>query len=309
MGTGHYSSKTYNAVTSARNYATKQASQIFSASLSNNMNPAMLKNGLRECRDSTDHPFSLPVMVFVDVTGSMGEIPYRLIQVKFPYMMDTLISHGVDDAQICFGAIGDHISDEVPLQIGQFEQDTTKLIDSLSDIYIEGCGGGQAMESYPLAWYIAAYHTSTDSYEKRGIKGFLFTIGDESFHPSYNGEFIRHLTGIQEAPATYSAEQLYAAASEKYHIFHIHVEDGSYSKRHIEKKWKNLLGELFLVLDKSDNVAELIGTTVSVINGADMDTILKSFSNSTASGVSKALAKINLFKNYGCNDGDTIITL
>lgn len=309
MGTGHYSSRTYNTVTSARNYGTKSASQIFSDSLKDTMNPGLLKNGMRECRDSIDHPYSVPVMVFVDVTGSMGQIPYHLIQDKFPGMMDTLISHGVNDAQICFGAIGDHISDHVPLQIGQFEQDTTKLVDGLADIYIEGNGGGQAMESYPLAWYVAGYHTSTDAYEKRGMKGFLFTIGDESFHPQYNGRFIRNLMGIKETPANYSAEQLYNTASEKYHVFHIHVEDGSYSSGYVEDKWKKLLGERFLVLNDSNNIAELIGTTVSVINGADMDNILKSFDKSTASNVSKALAKIDLLVPNRYNSGLSIITL
>lgn len=309
MGTGHYSSRTYNAVTSARNYGTKSANQIFSDSLKDTMNPAMLKNGMRECRDSADHPYSVPVMVFVDVTGSMGQIPYHLIQNKFPKMMDTLILHGVNDAQICFGAIGDHISDNVPLQIGQFEQETTKLVDSLADIYIEGCGGGQAMESYPLAWYAAGYHTSTDAYEKRGMKGFLFTIGDESFHSDYNGRFIQNLMGMKETPANYTAEQLYHAALEKYHVFHIHVEDGSYHASYIEDKWKRLLGERFLVLKDSDNIAELIGTTVSVINGADMDKILKSFDNTTASNISTALAKIDSLVPDRYNDGGSVITL
>ena len=295
MGTGHYSSRTYNAVTSARSYATKSANQIFSDSLKDTMNPAMLKNGIRECRDSMDHPYSVPIMIFVDVTGSMGGIPYNLIQNKFPQMMDTLVGHGVNDAQICFGAIGDHISDMVPLQIGQFEQETVKLVDGLADIYIEGGGGGQAMESYPLAWYIAGYHTSIDSYEKRGLKGFLFTIGDESFHPDYNGKFIRQMMGMKEAPQGYSAKQLYATASEKYHIFHVHVEDGSYSSKRIGHDWKQLLGERFLTLKDSNNIAELIGTTVSVINGADMDRILKSFDRSTAADISKTLSKINCF--------------
>ena len=295
MGTGHYSSRTYNAVTSARNYATKSADQIFSGSLRDTMNPAMLKNGIRECRDSSDHPFSVPVMVFVDVTGSMGSIPYNLIQNKFPKMMDTLVGHGVSDAQICFGAIGDHISDAVPLQIGQFEQETVKLVDSLADIYIEGGGGGQTMESYPLAWYIAGYHTSIDSYEKRGLKGFLFTVGDESFHQDYSGRFIGQMMGSKEAPQNYSAKQLFATASEKYHIFHIHVEDGSYSSSRIGKEWKELLGERFLTLKDSSFVAELIGTTVSVINGADMDSVLNTFDYHAAFDISKTLSKIDSF--------------
>ena len=309
MGTGHYSSRTYSAVTNARNYASKSANQIFSDSLKDSMNPAKLKNGMRECRDSLDHPYSVPIMVFVDVTGSMGSIPFNLIQNKFPRMMDTLVGYGVNDAQICFGAIGDHISDQVPLQIGQFEQETVKLVDGLADIYIEGCGGGQAMESYPLAWYISGFHTSTDSYEKRGLKGFLFTIGDESYHPNYNGKFIQQLMGMKETPQTYTAEQLYASASEKYHIFHIHVNDGSYNADDVGYNWKKLLGERFLVLDDSNNVAELIGTTVSVINGADMDKILKSFDRSTASNISKTLAKIDSLVPNKYNNNASVITL
>ena len=309
MGAGHYSSRTYNAVTGARSYASKSAVQIFSDSLKDTMNPALLKNGIRECRDSTDHPYSVPIMVFVDVTGSMGDIPYHLIQNKFPNMMDTLIKYGVNDAQMCFGAIGDHITDQVPMQIGQFEQETVKLIDSLADIYIEGGGGGQTMESYPLAWYIAGFHTSTDSYEKRGLKGFLFTVGDESFHQNYNGKFIGQMMGMKENPQTYSAEQLYASASEKYHVFHIHVNDGSYSAKAIGRDWKKLLGERFLVLDDSNDVAELIGTTVSVINGADMDNILKSFDSSTASNISKTLAKIDSMMLSKYNSGASVITL
>ncbi len=309
MGTGHYSSKTYNAVTGARNYASKSASQIFSDSLKDSMNPAMLKNGMRECRDSTDHPCSIPIMVFVDVTGSMGSIPFNLIRNKFPKMMDTLVGYGVSDAQICFGAIGDHISDRVPLQLGQFEQDTVKLVDGLADIYIEGGGGGQAMESYPLAWYAAGFHTSTDSYEKRGLKGFLFTIGDESFHQNYNGKFIQQIMGMKETPQTYTAEQLYASASEKYHIFHIHVNDGSYNAGDIGREWRRLLGERFLVLDDSNDIAELIGTTVSVINGADMSKILNSFDRSTASNISKTLAKIDSFMPGNYDSGAPVMII
>jgi len=105
MGAGNYSSSTYAAVTNARNYASKSVNRIFSDSLKNSVNPAKVKNGIRECCDSIDHPFSVPIMIFVDVTGSMGGIPCNLIKNKFPKMMDTLVKHGVHDAQICFGAI------------------------------------------------------------------------------------------------------------------------------------------------------------------------------------------------------------
>jgi len=288
MGSGSFSTSTYNYVSRDRDYDKKSADAIFSKSLKDTMNPASFKNGMRECRDSDDHPFSVPIIVCLDVTGSMGSIPAKLIKDKFPDLMETLIKNGVEHAQVCFAAIGDHISDDVPLQCGQFEQDTVKLLDSLQSIFIEKGGGGQTMESYPLAWYVAAYHTSTDSFEKRGLKGYLFTIGDESFHKKYSGKALCDIMGISEAEEK-TAQQLYDAACEKYHVFHIHVNDGSYTMGQLGTDWEDLLRERLLILKHSDNVAELIATTVAVINGADMDNILSSIDADAATNVSTAL--------------------
>ena len=308
MGSGSYSTNTYKYISKDRSYTTKSKDEIFSSSLKDSVNPAKFKNSIRECRDSDDHPYSVPIMVFLDVTGSMGNIPDKLIKDKFPSMMEILVNNKVEHAQVCFGAIGDHYTDTTPLQCGQFEQDTTKLVDGLQDIFLEGRGGGQNMESYPLAWYTAAYHTSTDSFEKRGLKGFLFTIGDENFHDKYEGNKLADIMGLPEAEDK-TAKQLYQAASEKYHVFHIHVQDGSYEISRLGDKWKDLLGERLLVIDDSNNVAEVIATTVAVINGADMDKILSGLNKSTANTVSSALVNIKsvLPSIIGNNDG--VITL
>jgi len=309
MGSGSYSTNTYRFVSRDRDYDNKSASATFSKSLKDSMNPAKFKNGMRECRDSDDHPYSVPVMIFLDVTGSMGRIPHHLIKSKFPKLMEILIEHQVQNAQVCFGAIGDHFSDKAPLQCGQFEQETVKLLDSLESIYLEGGGGGQVMESYPLAWYAAAFHTSTDSFEKRGLKGFLFTIGDESFHQKYDGKRLANIMGMEEAEDK-TAKQLYEAASEKYHVFHIHVNDGSYGLEEIGDDWKNLLGERLLELDHSDNAAELIATTVAVINGADMNKILQSIDKNAAASVSTALANIkSMLPSVVGNAGSEVIFL
>jgi len=291
MGSGSWTTSTYDYVSKSRGYDTKSATATFSTSLKTSMNPASFKNSMRECRDNDDHPYSVPVMVFVDVTGSMGHIPHNLIKNKFPNLMEILINHKVEHAQLCFGAIGDHISDTAPLQCGEFEQDTVKLIDSLESIYLEKGGGGQIMESYPLAWYVAGYHTSTDSFEKRGLKGFLFTIGDESFHKTYQGRSLADIMGEKEAEDK-TAKQLYDAASEKYHIFHIHCNDGMHNIKELGNDWEELLGERLLVLDDSNNVAELIATTVAVINGADMSKILASIDKDAAASVSTALVNL-----------------
>jgi len=289
-GKGGYSSATLNYVSQQRSYATKSADQTFSHSLQDTMNPAKFKNNIRECRDSEDHPYSVPICVFLDVTGSMGSIPHTLIKEKFPILMETLINNNVPHAQICFGAIGDHFCDKVPLQMGQFEAETVKLVDMLESVFIEKGGGANDGESYGLAWYVAANHTSLDCFEKRGTKGFLFTIGDENIHSKYSGDALKDIMGLSESPGDLTKEQLYEMVSTKYHTFHIHVEDGSYETSHIEKSWKPILKEAFLSLKDSNNVAELIATTVSVINGADMEKVLASFNSNAAGDVTQALA-------------------
>ena len=51
------------------------------------------------------------------------------------------------------------------------------LAEQLRRLWIEGNGGGNNGESYLAAHFAAGMKTSTDSFEKRGRKGFLFTMG------------------------------------------------------------------------------------------------------------------------------------
>lgn len=246
----------------------------------------------RESRDSDEHPESLAVMVYLDVTGSMGKIPETLVREKLGPLMTTLLSHGVDHPHVFFGAIGDHKTDDSPLQVGQFEAETGKLDHWLSSIFLEGRGGGQHYESYLLAWYFAGRHTSIDCFEKRDQKGFLFTIGDEATWEDLDAKTIEHLTG-DKVGENISAQQLLAEAQRMYHVFHIHVADGGYQKQEIIlNPWKKLLGERLLVLEDSNDVAELMASTVAVIHGVDLKKITADFSTNTANNVTNALVHV-----------------
>ena len=101
---------------------------------------------------SKEHPFSTPIIIALDVTGSMMDTPYEMIRDQFPKIMDSLIQLGVRDPQIMFMAVGDHVYDRYPIQIGQFE---SEILDTLQSFVIEGGGG----ESYLLAHIVAGYHT------------------------------------------------------------------------------------------------------------------------------------------------------
>lgn len=44
----------------------------------------MVSVGVRECRDSEEHPETTPIIIALDVTGSMGRIPHDLVKNQLP---------------------------------------------------------------------------------------------------------------------------------------------------------------------------------------------------------------------------------
>lgn len=226
---------------------------------------------MRESRDSADHPESLAIGVIFDVTGSMLKIP-QVLQTKLAGLMKLLIAKGyVAHPQILFGAVGDAYCDRVPLQIGQFESDIT-MEDNLTNIYLEGGGGGQQCETYELAHYFFARHTSIDCFEKRGKKGYFFTIGDEGFYERIMADQVKRLIGDDLAESLPS-KMIFRELEEKYNVFHIIAEQGSYNhNKTIEDQWKAAFGERVLLLEDADNVSELIGLTIGLCEGTtDID--------------------------------------
>jgi hypothetical protein len=123
------------------------------------MDPKTIK--LREARDSAEHPNVFPVILGLDLTGSMGSIPVYLIREGLPHIMGKLIQKGFNDASLLFVGVGDHENDDAPLQVGQFESGDDELDTWLTRTWVEGGGGGNAGESYLLAWYFAAKPTIT----------------------------------------------------------------------------------------------------------------------------------------------------
>lgn len=219
---------------------------------------------MREARDSVDHPETVPVAVFFDVTGSMGSIPVAL-QKKLGQLMETLVGNGyLAHPAILFGAIGDAYRDVAPLQVGQFESGI-ELDDDLSRIWLEGGGGGNGGESYAMAAYFTATQTSTDAWEKRGKKGYLFTMGDEPVHDLTAKELSAFLGANVECGMT--AKEAYELASQRYEVFHIVLGKGS-SNSHVMSQWKGILGERAIYLDDYEAVTETIASTIGLLEGA-----------------------------------------
>lgn len=309
MGYTSWSSTAYNNLKT--DYKTKSTDDIFINNKTRTIDTAMDPKNLsvREARDSDDHPQSLAIMINLDVTGSMGVIPDVIVREKLGNLMTTLINHNVKDAAVLFNAIGDHLEDHYPLQVGQFESGTQELNKWLTSTFIESGGGGQNRESYLLAWLVAGRHTSIDCFEKRGQKGFLFTIGDEACWDKLDKSSLVEIMGYDENVEGLSDKQLLIEAQRMYNVFHIHVQQGSYrNDPQILKYWKDLLGERLILLEDYDKISEVIATTVSVMLGANFDDVVNSFDNSTAIVVRNSVS--NAVKTNGSNKSeDSVITL
>lgn len=256
MGSGSYSHDSRNIRATAQGFHSKPIEEVLSSRLHADMNP--MNVGIRESRDSDEHPNSLPIILGLDLTASMGFVPQELLRDGLPNIMGKLMEIGIADPQLLFLGIGDHKCDRGPLQVGQFES-SDELIDKwLTSVWLEGGGGGNGGESYLLAWYFAARHTIIDSFEKRKQKGILITIGDEKTHKDIDLHSMKRITGNGDFQLT-TAGELLSEASMRYEVYHIHVKATYNGKqRSIVDDWRELLGDNLIEAEDASEVSLLI---------------------------------------------------
>lgn len=254
---------------------------------------------IRESCDSAANPNSTAVMVFADVTGSMGVLADNLIKhglgVLFQQIRDR---RPIPDPHILVGAIGDVACDDAPVQASQFEADL-KIAEQLEKVYIECGGGANYQESYILAHYIAAYRTRIDCWLKRAKKGYLFTIGDEPPSHGITRDEIKSATGdIVEGDMTFA--ELIDVTRRTWHSYHIIISEGSHVRYRgleaVHRPWVNLLGEHVVVLKDINALAETIVSIIQVNEGANIDDVAKSWGSGTDIVVRDAL---NGLTKYG----------
>lgn len=275
MGGSSWSGSVYSSVSSSRkaagttflyNDVTMASTPYHDRKVHDEMNPFGVT---RESRDSDAHPDSKAIAVLFDVTGSMGSIP-RTLQEKLGTLMSLLIEKGyVEHPQILFGGIGDAYCDRAPLQIGQFESGL-EMNDDLAKLYLEGGGGGQKSETYELGLYFMAKHTSIDCWEKRGEKGFIFTIGDEMAYRNIPKNLVKSLMD-DDMGQDLSVFDVVKELQERYHVFHIIPDvpgmSSHYGDREVKDSWVELLGQNILMLDDIEAISETIALTIGLTEG------------------------------------------
>lgn len=220
------------------------------------------KNVIRECCDSEEHPNTIPVILGIDVTGSMGQAAVEVA--KTLNIIMTKLYDQVEDIQFMVMGIGDLDCDRCPIQATQFESDI-RIMEQLDKVYFEFGGGGNTYESYTAAWYFGSRHTKLDCW-KRGKKGIIITMGDERLNPylpikaRYGG--LSKVTG-DDLQADIETKDLYAEASEKFDIYHLDVDHRyRFDENGIENSWKAYLDEdhfkVVTLNDIADTIAEII---------------------------------------------------
>lgn len=260
MGSGSYTPSSWKSYKSSTGVHTKSVDQVYKQrAIAQELDPKRIS--LRESRDSADNPLSTPIIVALDVTGSMG----YLLDYMAKDGMEDLMKHiydtkPVSNPHVMAMAIGDIEWDGAPLQVTQFEADI-RIQQQLERIYIERGGGGNNHESYTLPWYFASHYTVCDNWEKRGQKGFIFTVGDEMPNPTLPANVLGRIFDSQARTTELSAKQLLDAVREKWDVYHIIVGEGSFASSNETKvagAWADLMGEHAIWLNNHRKMAETI---------------------------------------------------
>ncbi len=291
----HYTARaTHRAATGAPTF--KYDADIRTGKTAAKVNEKLDPKGVkfRESCDSEAHPNSRTVAVLFDVTGSMHKVP-QMMQEKLPKLMGLLLRKGyLDHPHVLIGAVGDAVDDQAPLQVGQFESGI-EIENDLTNLWLEGGGGGTMSESYELGMYFMSRHVKMDCLDKRNQKGYLFIIGDEKPYDSVKKDEVKKFVG-DDIQANIPIETMLKELEEKFEVFFIIPNMTShYNSKEVNNRWKDLLGQNVIKLEDPAGIAELIASTVGLREGkvdfADLGDDLKEagVTNAVSKAVSSAL--------------------
>ena len=260
MGAGVFSTKTYltysNSLGRTYNSSTGRVSgqKFTSSSIDDSLNPQ--KFLLRECVNSDEHPNTIPVILALDVTGSMGEACSETAAALG--VIITNLYKKFKDIEFCIMGIGDLDYDFAPIQMSQFESDV-RIAVALDKVFMEHGGGGNRFESYTAAWYMGLHKTVLDCFDKQGRKGIIITMGDEPLNPYLAKDGLNRVINATEETDV-ETRDLYNKASEKFNIYHIAVDSPKNSYSYYSKEIENSFGQLLGDHLKVSTINELANT-------------------------------------------------
>ena len=245
MGWGSWTSASYT--TAVRSMGFSSTTAMASASVQevyreNRLNPLLNpKNVVRECLDTEEHPETIPVILALDVTGSMGSAA-TMCASKLDEIMKELYDK-VKDVEFLMMGIGDLACDDAPIQASQFESDI-RILDQTTKVYF------------------GLHNTKLDCW-KRGKKGIIITMGDEPLNPYLPGRRLSEVLGTSTQDV--DTEVLYKEVCEKYDVYHIAITNNSCYGRYkdeIKDSWGKLLNQ-HLIIATSNELPKIISEIVA----------------------------------------------
>jgi len=282
MGGGSFNMRSYTSYAAAQTLdastgARKSTQEVFTTRhIHETLNPT--KVAFRESCDSADNPESTPIIIALDVTGSMGYLATEMLNNQLGKLMEGIHNCPfITNPHIMFMAVGDYSCDESPLQVSQFEADL-RIAEQLRLVFNEQGGGGNNHESYHLPWYFASHHCRCDSITKRGKKGYLFTIGDEEMPQILHHEKVNKLLEHAHLQQDVTIQELYDDVSKSWEVFHMVIEQGSHYRYHgnaVDKSWRKVLGPRALNITDFNYVADVAVAAFDIVNGTDPDTLIR----------------------------------
>lgn len=225
-------------------------------------------NAMRLCCDSEEHLETVPVILALDVTGSMGKTAEEIAK-KLNVIMTKLFGE-VKDIEFMTMGIGDLAYDSYPIQATQFESDI-RIAEQLGKIYFEFGGGTNPYESYTAAWYFGLHNTQLDCW-KRNKRGIIVTIGDEFINPILPYKNLNRVLGCSEQ-ADVETQSLYQEVTKKFDVYHIDISHHiRYSEDELHKSWA-ILGDHYIRSDLNSAVDNIIDVIKRSVDGVSVGTV------------------------------------
>lgn len=296
MGRGNFKASDWTDFKTTKKVDTAtHAHDLYRSGSSSMVSEWLPKNVTRESCDSEEHPNSTPIVIGLDVTGSMDRILTQVAKRIGDTMVEIIKRKCVADPQILFSAIDDYItSDEKCIQVTQFESDI-RIAKQMYDLSFLERGGGNNFESYADLWYFVKHHTKCDAI-KKGRKGIVITVGDDGVQDYISPKEILDVFG-DTVQADIQTDKLLSQLNRNWEVFHISLLQGSSYSDSVKRSWDRYLGERHIVLEDTDKLNEIIISLLQTVKGDSIDKIADSWDSSTALVVRSALANLSVNKN------------
>lgn len=189
-----------------------------------------------------------PLVVMVDVTGSMGTWP-GVIFSKLPYLDIEGKAYLGPDMEISFAANGD-LLDQWPLQIQPFGSGL-ELKDRVLKLLVEG--GGRGPDSGCEAYELGALYYARCVEMPNAVKPVFIFVADEQPHARVTAQVAK--TVKIDIASTLTVDEVFAELKTRYSVYLVHKAYSPTSRR----EWVRLLGEDHIVdLQEPERVVDVI---------------------------------------------------